>query len=50
MALRKMFLSINGAAKMIVCEPDDLLSDVIRKLGLTGTKVGCEVVKGDVHK
>jgi aldehyde oxidoreductase len=42
MALKKMLLNINGAEKIIVCEPEDRLSDVIRKLGLTGTKVGCE--------
>jgi len=42
MALRKMFLEINGAERLIVCEPEDKLSSVIRALGLTGTKVGCD--------
>ena len=41
MALKKMLLNINGAEKMVVFEPEDRLSEVIRKLGLTGTKVGC---------
>jgi len=42
MELKKQWLNINGADRMILFEPDrDLLSDVIRRLGLTGTKVGC---------
>jgi len=42
MALRKIWLNINGADRMMVCNPDeDTLADVIRRLGLTGTKVGC---------
>ena len=42
MALRKMWLRINGAPRMILCDPEaDTLADVIRRLGLTGTKVGC---------
>jgi aldehyde oxidoreductase len=40
--LKKMFLNINGADRMFICNPEkDSLSDVIRRLGLTGTKVGC---------
>ena len=40
--LRKMWLRINGADRMIICEPDkDTLADVLRRIGLTGTKVGC---------
>lgn len=42
MALRKMILKMNGVERMIVCDPDkDTLADVIRRTGLTGTKVGC---------
>ncbi len=43
MALRKMLLYINGAERQIVCEPTDTLADVVRALGLSGTKVGCGV-------
>ncbi|KNZ40860.1 (2Fe-2S)-binding protein, partial [Acetobacterium bakii] len=42
MAKRKMLLFINGAERMLVCDPEsDTLSDVLRRIGLTGTKVGC---------
>jgi len=42
MALRKIWLNINGVDRMMVCNPEeDTLADVIRRLGLTGTKVGC---------
>lgn len=42
MKLRKMTLNINGAQRMFVCDPEeDTLASVIRRLGLTGTKVGC---------
>lgn len=37
-----MTLKINGADRMFICDPEkDTLADVIRRLGLTGTKVGC---------
>lgn len=40
--LSKMTLSINGADRMFICDPDkDTLATVLRRLGLTGTKVGC---------
>lgn len=40
--LRKMTLNINGADRMFICDPQtDTLASVIRRLGLTGTKVGC---------
>lgn len=40
--LRKMTLNINGADRMFLCDPEkDTLATVIRRLGLTGTKVGC---------
>ncbi|APG26140.1 molybdopterin-dependent oxidoreductase [Syntrophotalea acetylenica] len=42
MALRKIWLNLNGADRMLVCDPEkDSLADVIRRAGLTGTKVGC---------
>ncbi len=42
MKLRKMWLNINGAKRMLICDPaNDSLSTVLRRLGLTGTKVGC---------
>ena len=42
MALRKVWLTLNGAERMMVCDPEkDSLADVLRRIGLTGTKVGC---------
>ena len=42
MALRKMWLNVNGANRPVVCDPDrDTLADVLRRLGCTGVKVGC---------
>lgn len=41
---KKMWLNINGADRMIVCDPqNDSLSDVLRRIGLSGTKIGCGV-------
>ena len=43
MKLRKMWLNINGVNRMLICNPEkDSLADVIRRMGLTGTKVGCD--------
>jgi aldehyde oxidoreductase len=43
MKLRKMWLNINGANRMFMCNPEkDTLADVLRRMGLTGTKVGCD--------
>lgn len=40
--LRKLTLNINGADRMFICDPEnDTLASVLRRLGLTGTKVGC---------
>ena len=37
-----MTLNINGANRTFICDPEkDTLADVVRRLGLTGTKVGC---------
>lgn len=42
MALKKYWLNINGANRMVVCDPEkDTLSTVLRRQGLTGVKVGC---------
>ena len=42
MELRKMWLNINGANRMFICDPEkDSLADVLRRIGLTGTKIGC---------
>jgi len=42
MNLRKMWLNVNGANRMLICNPEkDTLADVVRRMGLTGTKVGC---------
>ena len=42
MKLRKVWLNINGANRMLMCNPEkDTLADVVRRMGLTGTKVGC---------
>jgi len=38
-----MWLTINGARRMLVCDPDkDTLAIVLRRMGLTGVKIGCE--------
>jgi len=40
--LKKMILNINGADRMFICDPEkDTLATVLRRLGLTGTKIGC---------
>jgi len=42
MRLRKMTLNINGADRMFIFNPEtDTLASVLRRLGLTGTKIGC---------
>lgn len=42
MKLRKMWLNINGANRMLLCDPEkDSLADILRRIGLTGVKVGC---------
>lgn len=43
MKMRKMWLNINGVNRVFACNPErDSLADVLRRLGLTGTKVGCD--------
>ena len=42
MKLKKMTLNINGADRTFIFNPDtDTLAGVLRRLGLTGTKIGC---------
>jgi aerobic-type carbon monoxide dehydrogenase small subunit (CoxS/CutS family) len=37
-----MWLNINGANRMFMCDPEkDSLAAVLRRMGLTGVKVGC---------
>ena len=43
MKLRKMWLNINGVNRMFMCNPEkDTLADILRRIGLTGTKIGCD--------
>jgi aldehyde oxidoreductase len=42
MKLKKLTMVINGVERMFVCDPEkDTLADVLRRIGLTGVKVGC---------
>ena len=42
MAIQRITLNINGVDRDILCNPEqDSLADVVRRLGLTGTKIGC---------
>jgi aldehyde oxidoreductase len=42
MKFKKMTLNINGADRTFICDPaKDTLASAVRRLGLTGTKVGC---------
>ncbi|MDR2156490.1 MAG: (2Fe-2S)-binding protein, partial [Clostridiales Family XIII bacterium] len=42
--LSKKTLRINGTERMFLCDPqEDTLADAIRRLGLTGTKIGCGI-------
>jgi aldehyde oxidoreductase len=42
MKLRKMWLNINGVNRIFICDPEkDTLAAVLRRIGLTGVKVGC---------
>ncbi len=43
MKLKNLWLNINGANRMFICNPEtDSLADLLRRIGLTGTKVGCD--------
>jgi len=42
MKLTRLTLSINGVERFAVCDPEkDSLAIVLRRMGLTGTKLGC---------
>jgi len=42
MNLTRVRLDINGVERPVICNPEkDTLATVIRRMGLTGTKVGC---------
>ncbi|MDR0469185.1 MAG: molybdopterin-dependent oxidoreductase [Peptococcaceae bacterium] len=42
MNFRRIWFNINGADRMFICNPEvDTLADVLRRAGLTGTKIGC---------
>lgn len=42
MEMNRIVLTINGAERSLICDMEnDTLADVLRNLGLTGTKVGC---------
>jgi aldehyde oxidoreductase len=42
MKLTRMSLTINGVERPVVCDPEkDSLAIAIRRMGLTGTKIGC---------
>jgi aldehyde oxidoreductase len=42
MKLTRLSLTINGVERPVVCDPEeDNLAVVIRRMGLTGTKIGC---------
>ena len=40
--LKRILLTINGAERPVLCDPEkDTLAVAIRRMGLTGTKIGC---------
>ncbi len=42
MKVTRKVLNINGVQRAVVCDPDkDSLAEVVRRMGLTGTKIGC---------
>lgn len=44
MTIQRRLLRINGVTREVLCDPQtDSLATVVRRLGLTGTKVGCDI-------
>ena len=44
MNIRRVPLIINGAERFVFCDPaKDTLATVLRRVGLTGTKIGCGI-------
>ncbi len=42
MKLERLSLNINGVDRFVTCDPEtDTLAEVLRRMGLTGVKVGC---------
>jgi len=42
MGFNKLWININGANRMVICDlQKDSLAVVLRRMGLTGTKIGC---------
>ncbi len=42
MGLKKLMYIINGVERMVICDPEkERLSTMLRRIGLTGVKVGC---------
>ena len=41
MGLKKLMYIINGVERMVICDPEERLSEMLRRIGLTGVKVGC---------
>ena len=42
MSIQRITLNVNGVERDVLCDPDrDSLAGVVRRLGLTGTKIGC---------
>ena len=42
MRLTRLSLTINGIERFVVCDPEkDSLAEVLRRMGLTGVKIGC---------
>ena len=40
--LDRKYLVVNGASRVFVYDPEtDSLADCLRRIGLTGTKIGC---------
>ena len=39
--MKKMTLKINGTDRTLVVDPEDSLADVLRRIGLTSVKIGC---------
>lgn len=40
--LTRKSLNINGVERHVVCDPEnDSLATILRQMGLTGTKIGC---------
>ncbi|MGE4541954.1 MAG: 2Fe-2S iron-sulfur cluster-binding protein, partial [Bacteroidales bacterium] len=40
--IQRINLTLNGVPRPVLCDPDqDSLASVLRRMGLTGTKIGC---------